>query len=73
MEGKYKSVLTKVWLRDYADQHCTLCANSGVIDSRGRRTAAGVMVGRLNWCICPNGQALRKQTGLTIPPTTYYV
>lgn len=45
----------------YADEHCTLCGNSGVIDSRGVATAAGVVVGRLNFCICPNGQALRQQ------------
>lgn len=54
-------IVTKYWLEYYADQHCTICGNRGLIDSRGVRTAAGTEVGRLNWCICPNGQALRKQ------------
>lgn len=51
--------LTDYWLRSYAADHCTLCANHGIIDSRGLLTPAGVRVGRLNYCICPNGQALR--------------
>jgi hypothetical protein len=55
---KYYSV-TKYWLDYYCDDHCTLCGNRGWIDTRGVRTAAGVEVGRVNYCICPNGQALR--------------
>jgi len=42
-------------------QHCTLCGNCGVIDTRGVRTPAGLAVGRLNYCCCPNGLALRRQ------------
>jgi hypothetical protein len=53
-------IVTNYWYEFFADQHCTLCGNSGVIDTRGVRTAAGVDVGRRNWCICPNGQVLRK-------------
>lgn len=53
-------IVTNYWLAFYASDHCTLCGNSGIIDSRGTKTAAGVSVGRLNWCICPNGQFLRK-------------
>ncbi len=56
-----KEKLIKYWLKHYATDHCTLCGNSGVIDSRGVRTAAGHVVGRLNWCICPNGIAIRDQ------------
>jgi len=48
-------------MKHYVTKHCTLCGNHGVIDSRGTRTSAGVHVGRLNYCICPNGQALRDQ------------
>lgn len=48
------------WLAFYAGSHCTLCGNHGVIDTRGVRTSAGVYVGRLNYCICPNGRALRE-------------
>jgi hypothetical protein len=53
-------VVTNYWLAFYVNhQHCSLCGNSGVIDTRGVETAAGVPVGRLNFCICPNGQARR--------------
>lgn len=51
--------INKYWLKYYATHHCTLCGNRGVIDSRGVRTPAGLLVGRLNYCICPNGQQLR--------------
>lgn len=53
-------MVTKYWLEYYATAHCTLCGNSGVVDTRGVKTPAGVPVGRLNYCICPNGQVLRK-------------
>lgn len=48
------------WYKYYVKDHCTLCGNSGVIDTRGVQTAAGIPVGRLNFCICPNGQAIRS-------------
>lgn len=51
------------WYAYYQDGHCTLCGNLGWIDSRGVKTPAGVEVGRVNWCICPNGQAIRHQVG----------
>jgi hypothetical protein len=53
------SAITDYWYKYYFDHHCTLCGNSGRIDTRGVRTAAGIPVGRVNYCICPNGQALR--------------
>lgn len=53
--------ITAYWLKHYATDHCCLCGNSGVIDTRGVRTAAGVEVDRLNYCICPNGQGMREQ------------
>ena len=40
--------------------HCGLCGNSGVIDTRGVTTAGGITVGGIWWCICPNGQAHRQ-------------
>jgi hypothetical protein len=52
--------VTRYWLAYYADEHCTLCGNYGIIDTRGTVTPSGVLVGRLNWCICPNGQACRE-------------
>lgn len=54
-----KKAITDYWYAYYAAQHCTLCGNCGVIDTRGVRTPAGVLVGRLNYCLCPNGQLLR--------------
>lgn len=48
-------------MKHYVTEHCTLCGNRGIIDSRGVKTPAGVDVGRLNYCICPNGQSLRDQ------------
>ena len=53
--------ITNYWLDNYAADHCTLCGNRGIIDTRGVTTPAGLEVGRLNYCICPNGQVLRKQ------------
>jgi hypothetical protein len=46
---------------------CTLCGQRGIIDTRGVKTPAGIEVGRLNWCICPNGQAMREQAGDRLP------
>lgn len=56
-----KNPITDYWLSHYVTEHCTLCGNSGVIDTRGICTAAWMEVGRLNYCICPNGQTLREQ------------
>ena len=62
-------LITRYWGNYYISErgHCTLCGNSGFIDTRGVRTAAGVMSGRVNFCICPNGQEFRAQTG-NAPP-----
>lgn len=38
---------------------CSLCANSGIIDTTGITSAGGSPVGRQNFCLCPNGQTLR--------------
>ena len=44
--------------------HCGLCGNSGIIDTRGKVfTAAGVSCGGVFFCICPNGRAMKRQTG----------
>jgi hypothetical protein len=53
---------------DAPENHmCTLCGQRGIIDTRGVKTPAGVEVGRLNWCLCPNGQAMREQAGERLP------
>ena len=56
-------IVTQYAMAYYVTNQCTLCGNSGIIDTRGAMTAAGVPVGRLNWCICPNGQAYRNLCG----------
>lgn len=63
---KENKVVADYWFEHYRKPfehyqigHCTLCGNSGVIDTRGMKTAAGVEIGCLNHCICPNGQVLR--------------
>jgi len=58
-ELSLECAVTKYWRHYYMEDHCTLCGNHGLIDTRGTKTMAGVAVGRVNYCICPNGQALR--------------
>lgn len=58
MKAENKAV-TNYWLEFYCEQLCTLCGNHGIVDTRGVKSPAGVETGRLNWCICPNGQAMR--------------
>jgi hypothetical protein len=53
-------IVTKYWLAYYADTYCTLCGNRGIIDTTGIETPTGIPVGRKNYCICPNGQAIRE-------------
>lgn len=55
------------WIKHYLHPIygcCVVCGNSGVLDSRGAKTAAGVEVGTVTYCFCPNGQALRKGRGI---------
>ena len=59
--GPKNYIVTNYWSKYYANLHCTLCGNNGWIDTRGVKTSAGVPAGRMNYCICPNGQAMRKQ------------
>jgi hypothetical protein len=52
--------ITDYWMKYYTTAHCTLCGNHGIIDTTGVKTPNGKEVGRINFCICPNGQALRR-------------
>lgn len=59
-------LLNTLWLRWYvgADTLCTLCGNTGRIDTTATaRSPAGVMAGRVNFCICPNGRSMRAHSG----------
>ena len=54
--------VSEYWYKHYADGFCTLCGNSGVIDTRKSvGVFKGRVLGRLNYCICPNGQAKRAR------------
>lgn len=51
------------WINHYiGDGGCVLCGSHGVIDTRMTAKSArrGVLIGRLDYCLCPNGQTLRK-------------
>lgn len=63
--------ITDYWLSHYVHKDfCSLCGCSGVIDTRNTAiSAAGVNTGKLNWCICPNGQAFRKAMKNAEPTT----
>jgi len=56
--------VTNYWMRHYVNSTCSLCSlcgNTGKIDTRGSAmSTAGVDAGRLNFCICPNGQQARE-------------
>lgn len=66
---KHKGILAKFWMDHYLNKGlCSLCGNNGIIDTTGRaKSPAGVEAGRVNWCICPNGIALRLGTKLDVP------
>lgn len=57
---------------DVADHGlCSLCGNRGIVDTRGRAISPrGLDAGRLNYCICPNGQALRIHEAPLVPAET---
>jgi hypothetical protein len=67
---RWKPVMRKplhgeYWLPKSESGFCFIPSSRswGIIDSRGVTTPAGVEVGRLNYCICPNGRSLRKNNG----------
>lgn len=64
MRFKDQKIITDYWVSNYLNKHlCSLCGNSGIIDTR--RTAispVGINSGRLNYCICPNGQCMRNSS-----------
>lgn len=59
-----EDVVRDLWIDEFVNRAsglCSLCANSGVIDTRGRAiSGAGVDSGRLNFCICTNGRGKRE-------------
>lgn len=61
--------LDDYWLKHYVNKGaCSLCGNTGKVDTREARTHVGLQVGRVNFCFCPNGQAYRKNSSTVLPP-----
>ncbi len=55
-------VVKNYWVAFYVNKGlCSLCGNKGMIDTRGVTSPAGVECGRINYCICPNGQNMRQE------------
>ena len=56
-----KKQLADFWLKEFSRKnHCCLCGNYGIIDTRGKVfTPAGYDCGDKVFCICPNGRALK--------------
>jgi len=78
MERWYENeAVTKYWLENYTANTtlCTLCGNTGIIDTCATAISpAGSNSGRLNYCICPNGQcerAVALKEGNTLPAKPY--
>lgn len=65
----FLKALSDFWVENFVNgHHCSLCGNSGIIDTRGTAvTGAAIKSGRLNWCICPNGMAIRSNAGGKTP------
>lgn len=66
----YDNYVTDLWHALYVRKDlCSLCGNSGKIDTRGVTSSAGVVCGDVHYCICPNGQAMRaySPTATKIP------
>jgi len=65
-QGPMSKAVARYWIEFYGDIFtgtglCTLCGNTGMIDTRQTAISPNkVNVGRLNFCICPNGQWKRK-------------
>ena len=53
--------VTRYWLEHYLGRNvCALCGNSGRLDTtQSARSPRGESVGRVHYCLCPNGQAMR--------------
>jgi len=51
------------WVQHYVNADvmlCSLCGNTGQVDTTATAVSpAGVKAGRVNYCICPNGQTRR--------------
>jgi hypothetical protein len=69
MAARTNNTVVNYWAEHFInDNLCSLCGNTGCIDTRETAVSPkGQKVGRLNHCICPNGQRLRELGGIPIP------
>lgn len=57
------NMLSDFWFENFIspNHHCGICGNWGVIDTRGKVfTPAGVECGIRTYCLCPNGQVMKR-------------
>lgn len=68
----FRIKLTEYWAANYTTVPtpdcpiplCSLCGNTGMIDTtRTARSHGHINAGRLNWCLCPNGRAIAGVMG----------
>jgi hypothetical protein len=59
---KLQKAIVNYWLEYYVNEGlCSLCGNRGVVDTqKTAKSDAGILSGRLNYCLCPNGQIARN-------------
>ena len=60
---RLNKTLVTYWIKHYVTEDdpgmCSLCGNTGIVDTRSATSPLGLKIGRRNWCICPNGQTMR--------------
>lgn len=57
----HKKLLSEIWKEEYQTLgFCIICDNSGIIDTRDK-VFAGYSIGRISFCICPNGRIMKKK------------
>ncbi len=55
------AILDDYWHHNYSKNGiCVLCGNSGEIDTTGVKTNADFEVGKVSFCICPNGRKIKE-------------
>ena len=64
VQASFNEIVDAYWMAHYINHNhglCGLCGNTGVIDTTETAISpAGVNSGKKHFCMCPNGQQLRK-------------
>ena len=56
----YEAGKKELWLEFVNKNLCSLCGNSGIIDTTDVVSPGGIECGRKNYCICPNGRIIKS-------------